>query len=59
MQHGIKFDDIKVCDDFVTDGHHRYVASILANVNIIKNPFPKTSATVEYEWVNVEFVDEE
>lgn len=59
MQHGIKFDDIKVCDDFVIDGHHRYVASILANVNIIKNPCPKTSATVDYEWVNVEFVDEE
>ena len=26
MINGIKFDDIKVCDTLIIDGHHRYVS---------------------------------
>ena len=59
MRHGIKFDDIKVCDDYVIYGHHRYVASVLAGIDLIKNSCPKTSATIEYAWMDVEFVNEE
>lgn len=56
---GIKFDDIKVCDDIIIDGHHRYISSLLANYKIGEVPSSKTSATVPCEWKTVEFVDEE
>jgi len=59
MINGFKFDDIKVCDELIIDGHHRYVSSLLAGVelNVLKSP--KTSATHAYDWTDVEFVDEE
>jgi hypothetical protein len=56
---GIKFDEIKVCDGIIIDGHHRYVSSLLANYEIGQVPSSKTSATVPCEWKTVEFVDEE
>ena len=59
MIHGIKFDDIKVCDTLIIDGHHRYVSSLLANVKLEKVKSSKTSATIEYDWTAVEFVEEE
>ena len=59
MINGFKFDDIKVCDTLIIDGHHRYVSSLLAGVelNVLKSP--KTSATHAYDWMEVEFVKEE
>ena len=59
MINGYKFDDIKVCDTLIIDGHHRYVSSLLAGVelNVLKSP--KTSATHAYDWMEVEFVKEE
>jgi len=31
MLHGIKFDDIKVCDDLIINGHHRYISPLIVN----------------------------
>ncbi len=59
MIHGIKFDDIKVCDPLIIDGHHRYISALLAGVKINKAKSAKTSATTEYKWIDVEFVQEE
>jgi len=30
MRNDNKFDDIKICDNLVIDGHHRYISSLLA-----------------------------
>jgi len=59
MIHGINFDDIKVCDNIIIDGHHRYVSSLLAAVKLDIAKSSKTSATTEYKWTDVEFVEEE
>ena len=49
MINGIKFDDIKVCDTLIIDGHHRYVSSLLAKIKLDKAQSSKTSATIEYD----------
>lgn len=59
MINGIKFDDIKVCDRLIIDGHHRYVSSLLANIKLDEAKSSKTNATIEYDWKEVEFVEEE
>ncbi|MBC7474270.1 MAG: hypothetical protein H7263_08260 [Candidatus Sericytochromatia bacterium] len=59
MINGIKFDDIKVCETLIIDGRHRYTSSILANIKLDKAKSSKTNATIEYDWKEVEFVEEE
>jgi hypothetical protein len=36
MSVGIKFKDIKTDGDLIIDGHHRFLASLLANRNLYK-----------------------
>lgn len=55
MSHGIKFDDIKTCDNLVIDGHHRYLSSLIMDFNIGQVFSHKTSATKSVEWNVVEF----
>ncbi|AWK07271.1 hypothetical protein HYN56_24785 [Flavobacterium crocinum] len=55
MKYGIKFDEIKICDHLVIDGHHRYLSSLLAQIEIGTIKTLKTSATKEYKWDEVEF----
>lgn len=59
MIHGIKFTEIKVYDNLVIDGHHRYISSLLANKNINTIPTLKPSKTKTITWKTIEFVDEE
>jgi len=59
MSNGIKFDSIKICDNLIIDGHHRYISSILAGIELDKVKSSKTSATIEYKWLEVDFVEEE
>ena len=59
MLFGIKFDIIKVNDNIIIDGHHRYISSELAKTVIEKMTYPRTSATIEYSWSDVHFVIEE
>ncbi|QHI37517.1 hypothetical protein IMCC3317_28960 [Kordia antarctica] len=59
MVHGIKFDDIKVCDVLIIDGHHRYVSSLLAEIKLDQAKSSKTIATTEYDWTDVEFDTED
>jgi len=55
MLKGIKFDDIKVCNDLIIDGHHRYISSLLTNIKLTSVPTQKTSATQPFDWASIEF----
>lgn len=56
MVYGIKFDVIKVVDNLVIEGHHRYISALLAGFEIGRVPGVKTSATKEHTWETVELV---
>ncbi len=55
MSQGIKFDDIKTCDNLILDGHHRYLSSLIMNYDIGRVLSHKTAATKSCEWHVVEF----
>jgi hypothetical protein len=57
--YGIIFPPIKVDKDKIIDGHHRYLASLLANKQIQILPYPKTSATHMVDWQNMLLVQED
>ena len=59
MMNEIKFDAIKVCENLIIDGHHRYVSSIIAKSTLATIKSHKTSATKKHEWLKVEFTEEE
>jgi len=59
MLFGIKFEAIKLNGRFVIDGHHRYISARIANISIETLNYPKSSATIEYCWEKVNFVEEE
>ena len=59
MSIGIKFSAIKVEDDLILDGHHRYLASLLANYQLERVPSNKTAATIITDWSSIAFVDED
>jgi hypothetical protein len=59
MRVGIKFTGIKVDGDLIIDGHHRFLASILAGFDLEKFPSYKTSVTNFIKWEDIEFVDED
>ena len=55
MLHGIKFDEIKVCDNLIIDGHHRYLSALVMNFDLGKVESNTTSATKSVAWDKVEF----
>ena len=59
MAAGIKFSGIKVENGLICDGHHRYIASILANIPLEIIPGNVTSATTVVGWESVIFDDED
>jgi hypothetical protein len=59
MTIGIKFSGIKVDDNLICDGHHRYLASVLADVSLDIIPGMKTAATIPINWKSVAFDEED
>ncbi len=59
MSIGIKFPSIKVDGNLIIDGHHRYIASLLAGTTLDTVPSSKTSATIVIEWDTVILVTED
>lgn len=59
MEAGIKFPSIKVDGDWIIDGHHRYVASLIVGLKLNTEPSSRTSATVLHFWDTVVLVDED
>ncbi|MBK6821203.1 MAG: hypothetical protein IPG85_17035 [Bacteroidetes bacterium] len=59
MSAGIKFSGIKVYNSLICDGHHRYIASILANFPLERISGNITSATASVNWEFVIFEEED
>ena len=59
MAHGIKFDDIKVCENLIIDGHHRYLSALMMNFKLGKVEGNITSATLPVAWDKVEFDEQD
>jgi hypothetical protein len=55
MAAGLTFPGIKISGKLICDGHHRYLASLLAKVNIEKVPTLSTSATMPVQWESILF----
>jgi len=55
MSHGIKFDEIKVSDNLIIDGHHRYLSALIMNFDLGKVESSATSATKSIVWNKVAF----
>ena len=59
MKAGIKFPEIKVSGGAICDGHHRYLASLMAGYHVGAVPYIITSATDITEWKSVDLVDDD
>ena len=59
MSHGIKFDNIKVFDNIIIDGHHRYLSALIMNFELGEVPTNSTSATGTIAWNMVEIVKDD
>jgi len=59
MSHGIKFDDIKVFDNLIINGHHRYLSSLLVKFELGRVEGNITSATKPFEWNKIEFDEQD
>jgi hypothetical protein len=59
MLAGIKFPAIKVVGSLIIDGHHRYVAALMADYELEMVPYATTSTTRPTEWADVEFDTED
>ena len=58
MSFGIKFPAISVEKNLICDGHHRYIASILANFQRDRIPGNITSDITMVSWDSVSFEEE-
>jgi hypothetical protein len=54
MAYGIKFEEIKICDNLIIDGHHRYLSALIMQVHIGRVFSHKTSATKPVSWDVIE-----
>ena len=51
MQLGIQFDNIRVNQSRIVDGHHRYICSRILNIDIeINNNYPIPSTAENHDW---------
>jgi hypothetical protein len=57
MKAGMIFSGIKVDNELISDGHHRYIASLLANNPLERFTTNSTSATMVTPWQSVIFED--
>lgn len=55
MKAGIRFAEIKVEGNIICDGHHRYIASLLANYNLELISWPLQSEVIIIDWNTVSF----
>ena len=57
MKANILFEHIGVDEDWICDGHHRYIASVLADYSIGRKPSLRTSGHSVIDWKSVVFDD--
>ena len=53
------FRSIQVAENVIIDGHHRYLASMLANYKLEQTPCIKPQAKTNFDWKSVKLVDED
>jgi len=53
MSAKFEFDAIKTCDGLIVDGHHRFIASVLADVKIEQFPSTRNSNQITFEWKDI------
>lgn len=56
MKANLKFDAIRVCDNILIDGHHRYIASVMVNVTTEQFPSAKNHNQTTFEWKEVTII---
>ena len=56
---GIKFSGIKVSNGLICDGHHRYVASMLAQYPLERILGNLTTATILFTWESINLIEED
>ena len=56
MKANLKFDAIKICDELLIDGHHRYIASVIAGVSIERFQSTKNLTQSSFEWADVSLI---
>lgn len=56
MHIGIKFPSIKIHGDIIIDGHHRYLASVIAGVKLETIPTGISSASIVVPWSEVKLI---
>jgi len=59
MSHGIRFEEIKVCDNLIIDGHHRYLSALITGLELGQVLSNSTSATSVIPWDLMEFDEED
>jgi hypothetical protein len=59
MINGLRFKGIRVCEGLICDGHHRYLAALLAGVPLDVDPWLKSGATAAIEWHSVSFTEDD
>lgn len=59
MKLEVPFMGIKVVENTIIDGHHRYIASLFAKNELEQIPYQTTSAKTMVEWNDIEFVNED
>ncbi|WP_318344961.1 hypothetical protein [Flagellimonas baculiformis] len=59
MKIGIKFEGIKVKDSRIVNGHHRYICSQLAEVEVKYIGWEIAKSAVDYEWSKIKIVEED
>lgn len=59
MKAELLFPNIKVHGNLIIDGHHRYVASQIIGLEIEKTPTLRSSTKIEFDWSEVQVVNED
>lgn len=59
MSIGIRFSGIKVDNGMICDGHHRYLASLMADYPIERIPSASSSTNIVTEWESILFIEED
>ncbi|MGQ3013491.1 MAG: hypothetical protein ACT6QS_07280 [Flavobacteriales bacterium] len=54
MQYGLQFDEIRIADQLIINGHHRYLSSMLAGRPIGRVCSQCSPATRQYSWQHVQ-----
>lgn len=59
MKANLEFDAIKTCEGLIIDGHHRYIASKIADAKIENFPSSKNLTQLQYEWRDISLITSE